>query len=71
MILTLNGEDFDYTVFGRATGTSAIIGTALVEMTLEDSILTVRNPASNAEALTITPLAGGIRPVSVHLMMFN
>lgn len=38
-----------------APGTSAIIGTALVETILEDSILIVRNPASNAEALIITP----------------
>lgn len=32
-------------------------------------VLTVRNPAGNAAALTITPLAGGTRPVSAHLVI--
>ena len=69
LILTLNGEDLAYTVAGRATGTSQIIGMALVTTTVTDSILTVRNPAGTAAALTITPLAGGTRPVSAHLVI--
>jgi len=32
-------------------------------------VLTVRNPAGNAAALGITPLAGGTRPVSAHLVI--
>ena len=68
-ILTLNGADLAYTVVGRATGTSQIVGTALVQTTVINSILTVRNPAGNATALTITPLAGGTRPVSAHLVI--
>ena len=31
--------------------------------------VTVRNPAGNASAITITPLAGGTRAVSAHLMI--
>ncbi|CCG46214.1 conserved hypothetical protein [Halobacillus halophilus DSM 2266] len=69
LILTLNGADLAYTVVGRATGTSQIIGMALVETTVINSTLTVRNPAGNATALTITPLAGGTRPVSAHLVI--
>ena len=69
LILTLNGQDLAYTVTGRATGTSQIIGMAIVETTVIDSIITVRNPAGNAAALTITPLAGGTRYVSAHLMI--
>jgi len=69
LILTLNDADLEYTVVGRATGTSQIVGMALVETTSVNSILTVRNPAGNAEALTITPLAGGTRPVSAHLVI--
>ena len=68
-ILTLNGSDLAYTVVGRATGTSQIIGMAIVTTTLVNSILTVRNPAGNATALTITPSAGGTRPVSAHLVI--
>ena len=69
LILTLNGEDLMYTVSGRATGASQIIGMAIVTTTVINSILTVRNPAGTAAALTITPLAGGTRPVSAHLVI--
>ena len=69
LILTLNGADLEYTVVGRATGASQIIGMALVSTTVINSILTVRNPAGNAAALSITPLAGGTRAVSAHLVI--
>lgn len=69
LILTLNGADLAYTVTGRATGTSQIAGEALVQTTVVNSILTVRNPAGNPTALTITPLAGGTRPVSATLIV--
>lgn len=69
LILTLNGADLAYTVVGRATGASQIVGMAIVATTSVNSILTVRNPAGNAAALTITPLAGGTRPVSAHLVI--
>lgn len=69
LVLTLNGEDLAYTVAGRATGTSQIVGMAIVETTSANSILTVRNPDGTAAALTITPLAGGTRPVSAHLVI--
>ena len=62
-------EDLEYTVAGRATGASQIVGMAIVTTTAVDSVLTVRNPAGNTEALTITPLAGGTRPVSAHLVI--
>ena len=69
LLLTLNGNDLEYTVVGRATGTSQIVGIAVVTTTTINSILTVRNPAGNAAALSITPLAGGTRPVSAHLVI--
>lgn len=69
LILTLNGADLAYTVVGRATGTSQIVGMSLVTTTVTNSLLTVRNPAGNSTALTITPLAGGTRPVSAHLVI--
>ena len=69
LLLTLNGQDLAYTVAGRATGTSQIIGMAVVTTTAVNSVLTVRNSAGNAAALTITPLAGGTRPVSAHLVI--
>ena len=69
LILTLNGADLAYTVVGRAGGTTQIIGMALVSTTTINSTLTVRNPAGNATALTITPVAGGTRAVSAHLVI--
>jgi hypothetical protein len=69
LILTLGGADLAYTVVGRATGTSQIVGMCLVTTTTANSILTVRNPSGNSTALTITPLAGGTRSVSAHLVI--
>ena len=69
LLLTLNGDPLEYTVVGRATGTSQIIGMAIVTTTSVNSILTVRNPADNSTALTITPSAGGTQPVSAHLLI--
>ena len=69
LILSLNGEDLPETVMGRATGTSQIAGMSLVTTTTVNSVLTVRNPTGNAAALTITPLVGGTRPVSAHLVI--
>lgn len=69
LILTLNGADLAYTVVGRATGASQITGMAIVTTTVINSILIARNPAGNSTALTITPLAGGTRPVSAHLVI--
>ena len=71
LILTLNGADLAYTVAGRATGTSQIVGMALVTTTAVNSVLTVRNPDGTAAALTITPLAGGTRPVSAQLVILQ
>jgi hypothetical protein len=69
LTLTLNGADLAYTVVGRATGTSQLVGMSLVTTTVINSILTVRNPAGNSTALTITPLAGGANTVSAHLVI--
>ncbi len=69
LVLTLNGLDLAYTVVGRATGTSQITATALVETTVVNSLLTVRNPAGSWTALTVTPVAGGTAPVSATLVI--
>ena len=69
LVLTLNGEELPYTVVGRTTGTSDIVGISLITTTDTNSVLTVRNPSGNANALTITPNAGGTQPVSAHLVI--
>ncbi len=69
--LTLNGDALASTVVGRATGTSQIVAMSILTTTTINSVLTVRNPANNSTALTITPLAGGTQPVSAHLVIIQ
>ena len=69
LLLQLNDVDLSYTVFGRAANNSQIVGEALITTTVPDSIIEVVNPAGNATALTITPLAGGTRPVAASLVI--
>ena len=67
LVVTLNTIELAYTVVGRATGTSQIVGICLVQTTTSNSSLTINNPTGNTPALTITPVAGGTHPVSAHL----
>ena len=55
-------NELPYTVVGRSSGSSQIVGTALVQTTAPDAYLTVRNPAGAPTALTVTPFAGGTDP---------
>ena len=71
LVLTLNDEELPYTVVGRATGTDQIVGMSIISTSVATSILTVRNPASESTALTITPNAGGTEPVSAHLIIIQ
>ena len=71
LVLSLNDAELDYTVVGRATGTSQISEMVIITTTSEDSVLSVRNPANEAAALTITPVAGGTNPVSAHLVIIK
>src|SRR5579859_5573291 len=67
--LALNLAELPYTVVGRATATNQIVGMSLVTTTVINSVLTVRNPAANSTALTMTPFAGGASPVSAQLVI--
>jgi hypothetical protein len=69
LMLALNGVPLAYTVVGRATGTSQIVGMSLVTTSTTNSTLNVQNPMGNSTALTITPLAGGTYPVAAHLVI--
>lgn len=69
LVITLNGQELEYTVVGRETGSSQIVGMTFITTTEADSVLTIRNPSGNANSLTITPNAGGNSPVSAHLII--
>ena len=65
----LNGTPVAYTVVGRDTGTTEIVGESLITATA-GSLLSIINPVGNPSALTITPNAGGItHPVSASLVI--
>ena len=67
LVVVVNSVEQPYTVVGRATGTSLVGETCLIETTIANSTLSIHNPAGESTALTITPLAGGPNPVSAHL----
>lgn len=61
-----------YTRVGRATGTSQIVGLCLVETTVPNATISIRNPIANTPAITITPSAGqadGTPAVTAHLVI--
>jgi hypothetical protein len=62
-------EELPYSVVGRVTGTSQIVGHVVVITSSANSHLSVRNPAGNSPALTVTPVAGGTHPVSASLLI--
>jgi hypothetical protein len=69
LVLWLGAAELSDTVTGRAGGNSQITNHVLVTTTVVNSILTVRNPAGNAAALTVTPIAGGTHSVSASLLI--
>jgi len=69
LCIVLNAGQNPNTVVGRATGTSQVVGMCLVQTTLPNSILSIRNPLGQPIALTMTPVAGGTNPVSAHLVI--
>ena len=71
LCVALNLLEQAYTLVGRATGTSQLVGICLVNITVPNSILSIRNPSGGTTALTITPIAGGTNPVSAHLIIMQ
>lgn len=70
LALALDGSELPQTVVARAAGTSQISGVSLLRAT-SGQILSLRNPAGNPTALTITPLADGTLAVSAHLTIMR
>lgn len=69
LVITLNGVELPTTVAGRSTGTSQIVGLAVIQNDDANSILSIRNPLFGFSALSITPMAGGGSPISAHLVI--
>lgn len=71
LCIKLNSIEQPYSVIGRATGTSQIVGINLIITTTINSIISISNPSAESTALTLTPLAGGSNPVSAHLVILQ
>ena len=71
LVVVLNGVELAKTLVGRATGTSQLVGMNLIRTTVANSVLSIRNPAGESTALTLTPLAGGVKPTSAHLVLMK
>ena len=69
LVIVVNGIELDYTVVGRATGTTQVIGNCLVLTTTPNSILSINNCSGSASALTITPFGGGSKAISANLII--
>ena len=71
LMLSLNGTPLNFTVVGRASGTTQLIGMSIITVPIINSTLSVINPFSSPSTLTITPNAGGsgLAPVSAHLII--
>jgi hypothetical protein len=69
LVLALDGTEQAYSVAGRTTGSSQITNHVLLMTIVTNSLLTVRNPATNSAALTVTPSAGGLQAVSATLLI--
>ena len=69
--LAINDTTINSTITGRMTRTSDISAMVLIETTEENSVLSLRNPAGNTTALTITPTAGGNSPVTAHFIIIK
>src|ERR1700730_5368842 len=69
LVVSLNTAQLPYTVYGRATGTSQIAGTALVQTSTVNSVLSINNPVGKSPPLTITPVAGGVDPAVASLVI--
>lgn len=69
LVLILNNTVIPYSVSGRATGSTQITGSAIINVNVPNSILNLSNPPGNSQALTITPMAGGNSPVAATLII--
>ena len=68
LVLDLSGTPLLSSTAGRATGTDQIVGMCIVQVG-SASRIGIMNPAGNAAALTITPIAGGTLSASAHLLI--
>ena len=65
----LNGVLVAKSVVGKASTGGQLVCSCLVDVSVVDSTLSIVNPLGNVGALTLTPNAGGLSPVSANLLV--
>ena len=69
LVLTLNGQELANTTFGSSSTSPEISGVSVITTDDDNAVITVRNPAAATAPLTLKPNAGGLSPVSAHLVI--
>lgn len=69
LVLTLNNVELPSTVVGRLAVSSPISTQVIINTTVANSVLTVRNPAGSLNALPVSLSAGGVNPASAQLVI--
>jgi hypothetical protein len=69
LVIQLNGSELPYTVVGRASWTSQLVGMSVITTTLSNSTLSINNVTGSSTALIISPISGGNNPVSANLII--
>jgi hypothetical protein len=69
LVLLVNGLEKANSLVGRAMGTTQIVGSTMLTTTVVNTTISVINPVGSPTALTVTPIAGGTKPVSASLLI--
>ena len=67
--LTLNGELLDYTVAGRPSGGSQIVGMTVVTVSQENSVVTLRYPEDESDNTGVLPAENPREDTTSHLVI--
>lgn len=71
LILKLNAAEIASTCSGASVGNSQLVGEAIIQVTIPNSVLSVVVPAGNALAVTLTPNAGDAHAANAHLVVMR
>lgn len=69
VLIAINGTEIPNSVVGREANNSQLVGINLIQTSVVDSVLEIRNPLGALNPIIVTPIAGGFRPVSCHLII--
>ena len=69
--VTLNGTMQDYTISGRPSGASEIVGMTIVTTTQDDTVLTLRYPEDEEAISDVQPTDNPYLDITSHLVIIQ